>query len=133
MTDTDAVMVFDDDCGFCTYWAEYFAPLADVRLVGFSDLDDEPELRERLPPEYESCSHLLTPEARYSCGASFEELFARSDLGRPARPIIERLRRIGAYGQLREWGYRRFAHNRVFWGRFTSRTPPVRREGDAAE
>ncbi len=133
MSDTEAILVFDDDCGFCTYWAEYFEPRSNLRLVGFSELDAESDLRGRLPPDYESCSHLLTDEARYSCGASMEEAFVRSALGRPFRPLVERLRSIDAYGQLREWAYRRFAHNRAFWGRFTARTPPVRREEEPVD
>ncbi len=119
-----AVLVFDDDCGFCTWWAEFVANRADVRLVGFSDLD--PPLRGRLPEDYEDCSHLVTDEAVYSCGASIEEGFARTDY--PIRPVVERLRGVDAYRAAREWGYRRAANNRTFWGRFTSKTPPARRD-----
>lgn len=129
MPGDEAVLVYDDDCGFCTYWAEYVAPRANLRLVGFSDLADEPTIRSRLPESYDACSHLLTRTARYSCGASFEEAFLRSEAGRPFRPVVERLRSIGAYETLREWGYRRFAHNRIFWGRLTSKAPPNRTDG----
>ena len=124
----DATLVYDDDCGFCTWWADALAERADLELVGFSEL--EPSLRDRLPENYERCSHLLADGTRYSCGASIEEAFARSDLGEPARPAIERLRSLGPYNDLREWGYRRVSGNRSFWGRLVSKTPPVRREAE---
>ena len=121
---TDARLVYDDDCGFCTWWAEYFTDRSDLPLVGFSELDEE--LRARLPPGYDRCSHLLTDEARYSCGASLEEAFLRTETGSVLRPLVERLRKLRAYEALREWGYRRFAHNRPFWARVVSKAPPAR-------
>jgi predicted DCC family thiol-disulfide oxidoreductase YuxK len=126
---SDPVLVFDDDCGFCTYWAEFFEERADLPIVGFSELDDHEELRERLPEAYEDCSHLVTAERVYSCGASMEEAFRRSDIGRPLNPVIEELREFEAYNDLREWGYRWAANNRSLLGNVTSKTPPVRRDG----
>lgn len=120
----DARLVFDDDCGFCTWWAEFIADRADVELVGFSALD--PELRERLPEEYQDCSHFVTDEHVYSCGESIEEGLLRSDLGTTTRPVFDRLRGSGAYTGLREWGYRNVTHNRRFWGRLFSKRPPAR-------
>lgn len=125
------VLVYDDDCGFCTWWAEFFEARADLPLVGFSELDDD--LRERLPAGYEQCSHLVTEDAVYSCGQSLEEAFARSDLGAQARPVIERLRELGPYNGLRERGYRWVADNRSSWGRVLSKAPPARERGDAEE
>lgn len=119
----DAVLVFDDDCGFCTWWAEFVEERSDVPIVGFSEL--EPELRERLPDEYEDCSHLVTEEGVYSCGASIEEALLRSDVGSPARPAVERARETNTYERVREWGYRRVADNRTFWGKLLSKTPPA--------
>lgn len=121
----DAILVYDDDCGFCTWWADALAERADLELVGFSEL--EAPLRDRLPENYEGCSHLLADGTRYSCGASIEEALARSDLGGPARPAIERLRTLEPYNDLREWGYRRVSGNRSFWGRLVSKAPPASR------
>ena len=121
----DAILVYDDDCGFCTWWADALAERADLELVGFSEL--EAPLRDRLPENYEGCSHLLADGTRYSCGASIEEALARSDLGGPARPAIERLRTLEPYTDLREWGYRRVSGNRSFWGRLVSKAPPASR------
>ena len=117
------VLVYDDDCGFCTWWAEYLARRSDVRIVGFTDLS--PELRERLPENYEECSHFVTEDEVYSCGASIEEAFVRSDLGEAARPLVESLRRFDGYGAVREGGYRFVADNRSLWGKVLSKTPPA--------
>ena len=111
--------VYDDDCGFCTWWAEFFADRADLAIVGFSELD--PALRDRLPDDYETCSHLVTDGTVYSCGESIERALLRTDLGVFARPAVERLRQFGRYSDVREWGYRRGANNRDVWGRLLSK------------
>lgn len=111
--------VYDDDCGFCTWWAEFFDEHADVEPVGFSDLDDA--LRERLPEEYEDCAHLVTDERVYSCGEAIEEAFVRSDVGRPARPIVDVFRQSDTYSRIREGGYRQAADRRALWGNVLSR------------
>jgi predicted DCC family thiol-disulfide oxidoreductase YuxK len=121
---SDAIFVYDDDCGFCTWWAEFMAAKADVQIVGFSELD--PALEDRLPEEYETCSHLVTDGSVYSCGASVEETLLRTDLGPVARPVVRRLRRFGSYRDVREWGYRHGAHNRALWGKLLSKTPAER-------
>ena len=125
---TEPILVFDDDCGFCTWWAEFFDDRSDIRIVGFSDLT--PDLRDHLPDDYRDCSHLVTEDGVYSCGASIEEAFARSGVVPPARPIVDGLRRVPGYETARELCYGRVAGNRVFWGRFVSTTPPVRRAAD---
>lgn len=121
-------LVYDDDCGFCTWWADFFAARTAIQVVGFEELT--PELRERLPDEYENCSHFLTDEAVYSCGASIEEAFTRTDLGRNARPLTKFLRNFEDYERLRERSYRQVADRRSLWGRLLSKTPPARRETD---
>ena len=127
---TDATLVYDDDCGFCTWWAEFFDDRTDLRIVGFSNL--APDLRDRLPADYEECSHLVTPEAVYSCGESVEQALLRTDLGSGARPAVEYLRRSDAYRNAREWGYRQVANNRVLGGRLLSKRPPAREKRDGS-
>jgi len=122
---TVPVFVYDDDCGFCTWWARFFEDNADVTLVGFSELDETPAIRERLPEEYETCSHLVTDEAVYSCGKSIEETLLRTDPGPLVRPFVERLRQFGRYETVREGGYKQVAHSRDIWGRWLSETPPA--------
>ena len=121
---SDAVLVYDDDCGFCTWWAEFLDGRADLRIVGFSDLD--PSLRERLPPDFESCAHLVTDDAVHSCGASIEEALLRTDVGSRFRPAVESLRTFGTYRNVRELGYRRVADTRAWWGKLLSKRPPAR-------
>lgn len=123
-----ATLVYDDDCGFCTWWADFFADRSDVRVIGYEELT--PELRARLPDEYENCSHFVTEDGVYSCGASIEEAFVRTGIGRNVRPVAEFLQNFEDYERLRERSYRRVADNRHFWGRLLSKTPPVRRESN---
>ncbi len=125
---TGATLVYDDDCGFCTWWADFFDDRTDLRIVGFSDLDGDPDLRARLPDDYEECSHLVTDEGVYSCGESVEQALVRTDVGTAARPVVESLRESGTYRDVREWGYRQVANNRVLGGRLLSKRPPARGE-----
>lgn len=123
------VFVYDDDCGFCTWWAEYFERRTDMKILGFSELDGD--LGDRLPAAYERCSHVLTADEVYSCGASIEEAMLRTRWGSVLRPVFEQLRRLKPYRLIREWAYRRGANNRDKLGALLSRTPPVRRSDDS--
>ena len=114
-----ATLVYDDDCGFCTWWAEFFADHADVALLGFSEMG--PAVRERLPENYEECAHLLTDDEVYSCGESIEQAFLNSDICEASRPAVEVFRQCGAYDDLREGSYRWVADNRALWGTFLSK------------
>ncbi|PSP49813.1 hypothetical protein BRC75_02555 [Halobacteriales archaeon QH_7_69_31] len=50
------VLVYDGKCGFCTWWADYFARRTALETVPYAELTDN--VRERLPEDYEDCSHL---------------------------------------------------------------------------
>jgi predicted DCC family thiol-disulfide oxidoreductase YuxK len=128
----DAVLVFDDDCGFCTYWTRFVKERSDLRVVGFSGVDDD--LAARLPENYESCAHLVTDDAVYSCGAAMEEAFVRSEIcrGIDLRGPVEFLRTFEDYNRFREVVYRWVADHRGILGRFTS-ADSVFREGDGSE
>ncbi|WP_135304647.1 thiol-disulfide oxidoreductase DCC family protein [Haloarcula amylovorans] len=123
---SDATLVYDDDCGFCTWWAEFLESRSTLALVGFSELDEN--LRARLPEDYESCSHLVTDDRVYSCGASIEAALVRTEMGKPARPVAEFLGQFGEYETLRERGYHWVADNRDTLGKLLSKTPPARRK-----
>ena len=126
---SDSTLVYDDDCGFCTWWADYIADRADFRLVGFAELT--PEIRDRLPDDYERCAHFVTPAEVYSCGVAMEEAFVRSEAGEDVRPVVEFLRHFEEYPKVREWAYRVVADNRDVGGRIVSKEPPARRsDGD---
>jgi len=120
---SDGTLVYDDDCGFCTWCADFVRTRSDVDIVGFSELDDE--LLERLPADYESCSHFVTEDEVYSCGASIEAALARTGPGELARPVLEFLHQFDDYERLRERAYRRVADDRSRWGKYLSKTPPA--------
>ena len=123
MAETErATLVYDDDCGFCTWWARWAARNADVSLVGFSELGESE--RERLPPDYESCAHLLTADAVYSCGEAVERVLARSD--RTLSCVLDELREVPGYERFRERFYRFNADRRDLWGKLVREDPPAR-------
>jgi len=128
MSATTPTLVYDDDCGFCTWWADFFAERSDFRVVGFSELPDD--LRERLPDDYEECSHLLADGEVYSCGASLEQAFVRSELGEDYRSVVEFARNFREYEDLREGVYGWVANHRGELGDFVSKTPPARAESE---
>jgi len=114
-------LVYDDDCGFCTWCAAVGRERAGVVPVGFSDLSSAQ--RARLPEGYESCAHLLTDDAVYSCGAAIERTLARIH---PALSgLFDLLRRVPGYARLRERLYRWGADRRDWWGKIVSAAPPV--------
>jgi predicted DCC family thiol-disulfide oxidoreductase YuxK len=128
---TTPTLVYDDDCEFCTWWADQLDRRSDLRVVGFSALS--PELLDRLPDDYEECSHLVTDETVYSCGASIEEAVVRSDLGTDSRHVVEFLRRFEEYERLREHGYGWVADNRSLLGSVLSKTPSADTRLDTKE
>lgn len=116
-------LVYDDDCGFCTWAACWIVEHgADVELVAFSALSAAD--RERLPPDWERCAHLLTERGRYSCGEAMTRAYERSDL--PLSGLLPYLRRVPGFATARELGYRVVAANRDWFGRHVgSREPPT--------
>ena len=113
------VLVYDDDCGFCTWWADYFARRSDLEAVVFAELTDEQ--RARLPEDFESCAHLLTDGEVYSCGAAAEEAFARADIPPGSRDLTRFFRQFDDYRRLREKLYREVADRRDVLGLFVSK------------
>lgn len=124
----EPTFVYDDDCGFCTWWADQFARRTDLRTVGFAELDDD--LRARLPADYADCAHLVTDDAVYSCGAGIEEALVRTEAGAEARHLVDFLRQFDDYTDLRERAYRFAADRRDTLGLVVSKTPPARRDRD---
>jgi predicted DCC family thiol-disulfide oxidoreductase YuxK len=110
-------LVYDDDCGFCTWCAEYADERGVFELVGFGELS--PDQRARLPQEYENCVHLLTDDAAFSCGRAVEEIGAR--LGPKERTAVKFFRLAPGHERTREPLYRTVANRRGLWGRFARR------------
>jgi predicted DCC family thiol-disulfide oxidoreductase YuxK len=122
--DTDRPrLVYDDDCGFCTWCADWAVRNGEFEPVGFSTLTEED--RDRLPDDYEDCVHLLTDEAVYSCGAATEEVIARTDTVPPE--IFDFLNGFSDYERFREDAYRMVADRRDQLGKVVSVDPPVTR------
>ena len=111
--ETRPTLVYDGDCGLCTRITEFAARHGEFEVIGFSDLSREQ--RSRLPEEYETCSHLLTDEGVYSCGASAEETLVR--LEHPVALAARGFKRLPARRPARERLYRLVADNRAQFGR----------------
>ena len=107
------ILVYDDDCGFCTRSALFIARHGDVRIVGFAEL--APAVRDRLPENYRDCAHLLTSDEVYSCGEAVERAFAETELVPTA--LIDTLGRVPGYPTVRERVYGWIADNRGTVGR----------------
>lgn len=116
---TGDVLVYDDDCGFCTWWADYFVPRTDLEPVGFGELTDEQ--RERLPDDFESCAHLLTDDSVYSCGAAIEQSLVRADIPPGSSEFVKFFRQFEDYERFRERLYREIADRRDLWGQLVSK------------
>jgi len=122
MTGYPPRLVFDDDCGFCTWCARFAERHGDVELVGFTELT--PDQLARLPEDYERSAHLLTDDAVYSAGAAIERALAHDF---PAlKPAFAALRAVPGYPSLRERLYRWGADNRALLGRIVRDDPPAR-------
>ena len=124
---TDATFVYDDDCGFCTWWAEFFERRSDLPIVGFSETTAAQ--RGRLPDDWEECAHLLTDERVYSCGEAIEVALERTGLFPGSARTF--LNQFADYGRLRERLYREAADRRDLWGKFVSKEPPARRSEES--
>lgn len=117
--------VYDDECGFCTWWAGLVADKTENGIVGFSELTDEE--KERLPEDWQRCAHLLTDDAVYSCGAAIEQALVRADL--VPHEVVDMLSFVVPdYEEKRERLYRWAADRRSIWGKILYTEPPARRE-----
>jgi predicted DCC family thiol-disulfide oxidoreductase YuxK len=114
--------VYDDDCGFCTWWADFFVQRTDLEAVGFEELTDQQ--LERLPDDYESCAHLIADGTVYSCGAAIEQSLVRADLPPGSEQLVRFLGQFEDYERLRERLYREVADRRGLWGQFLSKDRP---------
>jgi hypothetical protein len=110
-------MVYDDDCGFCTWCAAVGARFGDVEPVAFSELS--PDQRARLPENWRDSAHLLTDEDVSSGGAAVQGVLARTNVLVAA--LFWLLEQLPGYDRLREWLYRWTANRRELWGQIVSR------------
>ena len=116
-------LVYDDDCGFCTWCADWAVRNGSFEPVGFAELT--PDEQRRLPDDYEECVHLIADDRVYSCGRATEEVLVRT--GKlPAEPF-NFLSGFADYERFREDAYRFVADHRDQLGKVVSADPPVRR------
>lgn len=109
-------LIYDHECGFCTWAAEWVAEHGDVDIVGFDELTATQI--DRLPHDWRDCAHLLDGDDVYSCGAAMEEAFLRTeDRG---TPVVRTLRHLPWYGRVRERAYQFVADHRSLFGSFVS-------------
>jgi len=106
-------LVYDDDCEFCTWAAEWVADRAPVDIVGFSDLTDAQI--GRLPEDWRECAHLLAAGEVHSCGAAMEEAFLLTD--DDGTKFVRAAREVPGYERVRDRAYRFVADHRGWFGR----------------
>ena len=116
---SEGTLVYDDDCGFCKWWVDYFARRSDIETVGFPELTDEQ--LDRLPENYEDCAHFLTGDEVHSCGAAMEEAAAVADVPPGSRDLVGFFRQFEDYERLRENVYVAVAERRGTLGQFISK------------
>ncbi len=109
-------LVYDDDCGFCTWCARQGVRFGDVAAVGFGELS--PDQRARLPPDWRESAHLLTDEQVSSGGAAIQGVLARMTVLFAA--LFWLLEKLPGYERIRERLYRWGADHRDWWGSVVS-------------
>lgn len=114
-------LVYDDQCGFCTWSTEFALRRGDFEPVGFSELT--PDQLARIPEDYETSAHLLTDDGVYSGGEAVEQTLAR--IYPPLDPVFDTLREVPGYARLREGMYQFGAERRGLLGKIRRSTPPA--------
>lgn len=112
MSEAPAKLVYDDDCGVCTWAAEWVRDHGEVEIVGFSDLTDAQV--DRLPTDWRDCAHLLLDGEVYSCGKAMEEAFLLTE--DDGTNVLRVARELPGYASVRERAYRFFADHRNWVG-----------------
>lgn len=116
-------LVYDDQCGFCTWCTEFALHRGEFDAVGFGELT--PDQRARLPADFETRAHLLTDDTVYSGGEAVEQTIAR--IYPVTDPVFGVLRGIPGYAWLREALYRFGANRRELLGKLRRSSPPAER------
>lgn len=115
-------LVYEDACGFCTWATAFAVRYGPFEPVGFAEVT--PELRERLPDDYESCAHLVTDDETYSCGRAVEVALTR--IFPVLALVVPVLRPLPGYATARERLYHAVAARRHRLSAVVSADPPVR-------
>lgn len=121
---TAPVIVYDDDCGFCTWCARWAVRHGSFDAIGFANLT--PDQRARLPDDFESCVHLLTNNRVYSCGAATEQILHQTYP--KLHGVFQLLHMMPGYTDRRERLYRWVADHRGQLGTYISTEPPIEKK-----
>lgn len=107
------IIVYDDDCSFCTDSVEFLVSVSDrgYRLVGFSELDDE--LLGLLPEDYEDCFHVVSGGVVFSCGEGVRYVLSGGDL----HSVRFKALKLPVVEGFVDSGYEFVARNRGYIGR----------------
>jgi len=111
-----AVIVYDDECGFCKWCVRKAVNEGEFDVIGFNEITEE--IAHRLPDEYEDCVHLVTLNNVYSCGEAVEQALLRTRS--PPQVALYYGKRIPGYKSIRDTSYRFVADNRGWFGRIRS-------------
>lgn len=112
-----ALMIYDGDCGFCTYWAHRWSEKIGLALEITPLQDEENRPGELATAELEEAVHLVDSDGAVYRGA--EAVFRAMALRRRYRVGLWLYRRIPGFRWLSELLYRWVANHRAFVSRWT--------------
>lgn len=121
-----ALMIYDGDCGFCTYWARRWRHKLEPAL-DIAPLQDRRRVPSDLPARrLEEAVHLVDPDGRVFTGAA--AVFKALALDRRYAPLWWLYRKLPGFRPVSERVYRWVADHRGLVSRWTRwmrrRTPP---------
>lgn len=112
-----ALMLYDGDCGFCTYWAKRwdkkFGPA--LRIAPLQSTEERPAQLTRL--ELEEALHVVGPDGEIYRGAA--AVFRAAALCGRYRLGWWLYRRLPGFRPVSEWVYRWVANHRALVSRWT--------------
>ncbi len=115
-SDEPALLIYDGECGFCTYWAKRWREKSS-EAIAIAPLQDEtgwPSAVTR--QDLEQAVHLVEHDEVYR-GA--EAVFKVLAYGRWYGWLLWLYRYMPGVGPMMEWGYRWVANHRQFVSRWT--------------
>ncbi len=112
-----ALMIYDGDCGFCTYWARRWRTKIgpQLEIVPLQDEEKRPDML--TTTELEEAVHLLGPDDDVYRGA--EAVFRALALRRRYSPGLWMYRHLPGFRWISECVYRWVAKHRMFVSRWT--------------
>lgn len=110
-------MIYDGDCGFCTYWARRWRQKIGPRLEITPLQNDARRPRDLPVRQLEEAVHLVEPDGTTYRGAA---AVFRAMAMRPAYAVLWWLYRyLPGFRPISEWVYRWVADHRTFVSRWT--------------